>query len=51
MMCSFLVKTLLNTGYKLYTLMSGRMKRENEEKGVTPDSQAEIKFGAWLMPG
>ncbi|XP_068900490.1 golgin subfamily A member 6-like protein 25 [Tenebrio molitor] len=32
--------TLLNTGYKLYaSVLSERMKREIEEKGVLPDSQ------------
>jgi hypothetical protein len=38
--------TLLNTGYKLYaSVLSERMKREIEEKGVLPDSQAGFKRG------
>jgi hypothetical protein len=39
-------KTLLNTGYKLYaSVLSERMKREIEEKGVLPDSQAGFRKG------
>jgi hypothetical protein len=38
--------TLLNTGYKLYaSVLSERMKREIEEKGVLPDSQAGFRKG------
>jgi hypothetical protein len=38
--------TLLNTGYKLYaSVLSERMKREIEEKGVLPDSQAGFRRG------
>jgi hypothetical protein len=37
---------LLNTGYKLYaSVLSERMKREIEEKGVLPDSQAGFRGG------
>jgi hypothetical protein len=37
---------LLNTGYKLYApVLSERMKREIEEKGVLPDSQAGFRRG------
>jgi hypothetical protein len=36
--------TLLNTGYKLYvSVLSGRIKREIEEKEVVPDSQAGFR--------
>jgi hypothetical protein len=38
--------TLLKTGYKLYTsVLSERMKREIEEKGVVPHSQAGFRKG------
>jgi hypothetical protein len=38
--------TLPNTGYKLYaSVLSERMKREIEEKGVLPDSQAGFRKG------
>jgi hypothetical protein len=38
--------TLLNTGYKLYaSVLSERMMREIEEKGVLPDSQAGFRKG------
>jgi hypothetical protein len=36
--------TLLNTGYKLYvSLLSEKMKKEIEENGVVPDSQAGFR--------
>jgi hypothetical protein len=42
--------TLLNTGYKLYaSVLSERMKREIEEKGVLPDSQAGFRKGRGTM--
>jgi hypothetical protein len=43
--------TLLCTGYKLYaSILSGRMKREIEEKGVIPaDSQAGFREGMGTM--
>jgi hypothetical protein len=42
--------TLLNTGYKLYASVSSeRMKREIDEKGVLPDSQARFRKGRGTM--
>jgi hypothetical protein len=41
--------TLPNTGYKLYaSVLSERMKREIEEKGVLPDSQGRVQKGGVL---
>jgi hypothetical protein len=43
-------KTLLNTGYKLYaSILSERMNREIEEKGVLPDGQAGFRKGRGTM--
>jgi hypothetical protein len=42
--------TLQNTGYKLYaSVLSERMKREIEEKGVLPDRQAGFRKGRGTM--
>jgi hypothetical protein len=42
--------TLLNTWYKLYaSVLSERMKREIEEKGVLPDSQAGFRKGRGIV--
>jgi hypothetical protein len=49
--------TLLNTGYKLYvSVLSEKMKREIDEKGVVPDSQTGFRkgrgyYGQCVHPG